>query len=119
MIGNGSMSRILIVEDDPNQQFLMGRALEKDQHEVLMASDAIGAFALLAKMMPDLIVIDLQLPQMDGFALAHKFQDDMCLDVPLIAMSSAVTFDLPAQCERHGFTHFLAKPITIQDLRLQ
>src|ERR1041384_6571666 len=66
--GLGSM-RILVVDDHEEVLELVGRALERDQHEVLSAATAEQARALLASKQPDLVVLDLGLPDGSGEAL--------------------------------------------------
>ena len=80
--------RVLVVDDDPDQRAMMRRALERDGHEVLEAADGHAALALMTERPPDLVVLDLVMPGMDGFELLEALQHRLPLrDVPIVVVS--------------------------------
>src|ERR671934_92218 len=86
------MARILVVEDTPDTRNLIRVKLTKAGHEVFTAEDGEAALALTFKHNPQLIVLDLMLPKLDGFAVARKLR------------ATALTRNLPilmltAKCE--------------------
>jgi DNA-binding response OmpR family regulator len=64
--GGGTMSLILVVEDDRNQRTLYSRELTEDGYEVVMAADGKEALRVFGERTPDVVVLDIQMPNMDG-----------------------------------------------------
>ncbi|MFW6163364.1 MAG: response regulator [Planctomycetota bacterium] len=78
------MATLLLVEDDRHQRLLVAEELEADGHTVLRAADAREALVWMAKTRPDLVILDVRLPGMDGIALLGKLLDhDRLLPVVL------------------------------------
>ncbi len=69
------MARLLVVDDDPNQRRLYAQELAEDGHEVVTASDGKEALALLESAPPDLVVLDIEMPGMDGVEALGKMLD--------------------------------------------
>jgi CheY-like chemotaxis protein len=66
------MSRILVVDDEPDERFLLRRMFERAGHEVLDAADGAAALAIVRESAPDLIVTDMMMPVMDGPELIRQ-----------------------------------------------
>jgi signal transduction histidine kinase/ActR/RegA family two-component response regulator len=120
----GSPLRILVVDDNQDAADLLGTLLAVDGHEVLTAHDGLGALALVEDAAPDVAVLDLGLPVMDGFELAALMRGRLGDAAPVFI---AVTgYGQPADRDRSrdaGFQAHLVKPVdagvllaTIRDL---
>jgi len=111
--------RVLIVEDDPDTVGLLSSTLRQIGFTPLVASDGYEALALARRYRPDLILLDLRLPGMDGYeSLTHLKRDAVTQTIPIIAMSAHVAH---AEQERNrlvalGAASFVPKPFSVEDL---
>jgi len=81
--------KILIVEDDSFLQGLASRKLTKEGFEVVIASDSVKAFEVLEKGNPDIILLDLLLPKIDGFEILEKIKAvDKTKNIPVVVFSN-------------------------------
>lgn len=105
-------ARILVVEDHPASLEMMDYLLRAMGYETLLAKDGPTALEIAAHTRPDLVVCDLQLPQMSGYEVAERFKADPAMqDVPMIAVTA---FSMPGDKERilaSNFEGYYAKPI--------
>jgi two-component system sensor histidine kinase/response regulator len=112
-------SRILLAEDNVVNQRLAARILEKAGHSVLIVSNGREAIAALQGEIIDLVLMDVQMPQMDGFEAARAIRKDEIGNkkhIPIIAMTAhAMTGDRD-RCLAAGMDGYIAKPIRAQDL---
>ncbi|HEY8208961.1 MAG TPA: response regulator, partial [Myxococcaceae bacterium] len=93
---------------------------EGETYKVLIASSARGAFDHLASVKPDLVILDLVLPDRSGYEIAeHIRQDPRTQEVPVLAVSARLQPSHRAQAEEAGATAFLGKPVTKRDLMRQ
>ena len=82
------MSRILVVDDEPDERFLLRRMFEREGHEVLDASDGAAALIIVRESLPDLIVTDMMMPVMDGAELIWRLRSEPATaDIPILAAS--------------------------------
>ena len=110
------MARILVVEDNPDNMMLTVMLLESAGHAVLMAVDAEAGLALARAERPDLILMDIQLPGMDGLeATALLRQDDATRSVPVIALTALAMKGDEERIRAAGCDGYISKPIGIQD----
>jgi len=80
------MSRILVVDDEPDERFLLRRMFERAGHEVLDAADGAAALAIVRQSAPDLIVTDMMMPVMDGPELIRRLRSDPATaGIPIMA----------------------------------
>lgn len=80
------MSRILVVDDEPDERFLLRRMFEREGHEVLDASDGAAALAMVRESAPDLIVTDMMMPVMGGAELIRRLRSDPATaGIPILA----------------------------------
>lgn len=104
--------RVLLVEDNPDNRYLASVLLEQEGYVVVPASSGHDALTLLAADRFAFALLDLQLPDMDGFELAARIRrNPVWKDLPLIAVSA---FAMPADRRRAfeaGCTGYLEKPI--------
>jgi len=104
--------RILLVEDNPANQLLAAAVLERDGFEVVVVESAVDALTAIAFRTPDLILMDIQLPEVDGLTLTRQLKaDPSTAAIPIVAMSAhAMTVDRDNALEA-GCAGFITKPI--------
>jgi DNA-binding response OmpR family regulator len=114
----GTVARILIVEDDPPSMDLAVRIVRREKHEPITTSDGKTALALALSVRPDLILLDLHLPQLDGWGFLMLFrQREWAKQVPVIAVSASATLPEREMALRAGCDDFLAKPFYPDDMK--
>ena len=110
--------KILHVEDDAGNHCFVARVLEADGHEVVRAVDGAAALEALAEWRPDLIILDIGLPEMDGFELVERARALGLADgIPIVALTGWVGPAERARASRAGFAAFLEKPLRLAELR--
>lgn len=110
--------RVLCIEDNPVNMLLVSRIVEAEGHELLRAADGPTALALLETTVPDIILLDINLPGIDGLELARRFRADTRLEtVPLIATTAQVLVGDRERCLEAGCNDYLPKPLDIRKLR--
>src|SRR5271168_3227659 len=82
-------SKILLIEDNPENRYLVTFLLQQRGHQVIQAETGPLGLELAAKIRPDLILLDIQLPGMDGHAVARALKNDPHLkSIPIVAVTS-------------------------------
>jgi two-component system cell cycle response regulator DivK len=110
------MAKILVVEDNPDNMLLTVMLLESVGHDVLSAVDAEAGLTLARAEQPDLILMDIQLPGMDGLeATALLKADPLTRAVPVIALTALAMKGDEERIRAAGCDGYIAKPIGIQD----
>lgn len=110
--------KVLCVEDNPVNMLLVSRIVEAEGHELIRATDASAAEAILADTVPDIILLDINLPGKSGLDLAREFKgDDRLAPVPLIATTAQVLVGDRERCLEAGCDDYLPKPLDIRKLR--
>lgn len=105
---------VLVIDDHEPNLLLAECVLEADGMHVLRALDADAARASLRARRPDLILLDIQLPGVDGLSLAREFRADARLaGVPVIAFTAHAMHGDEARFCAAGFDGYLAKPIDV------
>jgi DNA-binding NtrC family response regulator len=104
-----SKSNILIIDDQPSVRFGLRSLLEAEGHRVMEAEDGRQALALLTEHAPQLILLDLRLPDTDGLDLLQRIKaiDD---DVPVIILTAHGTIEMAISALKNGAENFLTKP---------
>lgn len=111
--------RILLAEDNVVNQRLAIRVLEKRGYDVIVAHNGREALALLEKEAFDLVLMDVQLPEIDGFeatAILRKKEEKTGAHIPIIALTAHVMKEDQARCLRVGMDEYLSKPISADAL---
>ncbi|HEX8187300.1 MAG TPA: response regulator [Pyrinomonadaceae bacterium] len=103
---------VLVVEDYADSRFMMGRLLEMSGYRVLEAADGREAVDTAERECPDVVLMDLQMPVLDGFTATSLIRriESTCR-VPVIAVSAQSTEDFVSAARRVGCDHFVAKPV--------
>jgi CheY-like chemotaxis protein len=111
--------RILIVEDDPESLQMMGALLTLWGHEPVLAEAGPAALAALRQAMPDVILLDLGLPGMDGFEVARTVRrlPGGGASVLIVAVTAFRGEEHQRQAREAGFDKYLMKPVDIDTLR--
>ncbi len=103
---------LLVVDDNRVNRLLLGRALEQLGHSVAFAENGRQALEALAQRRVDLILLDIEMPEMDGYqTLAALAADPRLRDVPVVMMSSVEEVDSVARCIEMGAEDYLFKPV--------
>ena len=104
------MAKILFVEDDPLIVKIYSTRLKADGHEVFSAENGEDGLKLAFEIMPDLIVLDVMMPKMDGFGVLEKLRaDETMKDKPVLMYSNLNNEDEMARAKQMGVTEFLIK----------
>ena len=109
--------RILLVDDNPIAQTITSTILRKHAYEVDCASSGAEAVRCVAASHYDLILMDLQMPGMDGFQTMSALRGSgECQGVPILALTANTEEDYREACAKHGMDGFLEKPIRPREL---
>ncbi len=105
-------SRILIIEDNEQNLYLTTFILQQHGYEVFQARDGREGIRLAAEVRPDLILLDIQLPEIDGYAVARELRSNPQLDaVPIVAVTSYAMLGDRERILAEGCTGYIEKPI--------
>lgn len=110
------MANILVVDDEMGIRELLSEILGDEGHVVTMAENAQQARQIRASTTPDLVLLDIWMPDTDGVTLLKEWQRDRMLTMPVIMMSGHATIDTAVEATRIGALNFLEKPISLQKL---
>ena len=107
-----STASILIVDDDPGTRFLMRSALEHLGFEVIEAADGIEGYQRYERHRPDLLLVDVMMPRMNGYELCSKLRGQAhSAYVPIVVVTIADDMPSIARAYDAGATEFVAKPV--------
>ena len=110
------MANILVVDDELGIRDLLFEILNDEGHSVDLAENAAQARALRSAQRPDLVLLDIWMPDTDGVTLLKEWSSTGLLNMPVIMMSGHATIDTAVEATRIGAMAFLEKPITLQKL---
>jgi DNA-binding NtrC family response regulator len=110
------MATILVVDDEIGIRELLSEILGDEGHAVLLAENAGQARALREQEQPDLVLLDIWMPDTDGVTLLKEWSVKGLLTMPVIMMSGHATIDTAVEATRIGALDFLEKPISLQKL---
>jgi two-component system, sensor histidine kinase and response regulator len=111
--------RILLAEDNAVNQKIACRVLEKQGYEVTVAADGHQALAALAEAEFDVVLMDVQMPEMDGFettAAIRALERETGRHLPIIAMTAHAMQGDRERCIAAGMDDYVSKPLKIQEL---
>jgi CheY-like chemotaxis protein len=111
------MMRVLVIDDEPDVLLLCRLNLEHAGHEVLGALEAAEGLALARETRPDVVVLDLMLPAMDGYqVLAALQQDAATRDLPVVILTAKAQMKDRMRCWEDGASDFVTKPFPPEQL---
>ena len=110
------MPTILVVDDELGIRALLSEILTDEGHTVELAENAAQAREARTQQRPDLVLLDIWMPDTDGVSLLKEWSSAGQLDMPVIMMSGHATIETAVEATRIGALAFLEKPITMQKL---
>ena len=110
------MANILVVDDELGIRDLLSEILNDEGHQVELAENAAQARAARNRAKPDLVLLDIWMPDTDGVTLLKEWSTSGLLTMPVIMMSGHATIDTAVEATKIGAMAFLEKPITLQKL---
>lgn len=112
-----SANKILLVEDSKTASAVLKEVLENEGHSVFLAGDGVTGVALARREKPDLVLLDLLLPKLNGYEVCNTLKrDSSTRHIPVLIIS---TLDSPESLEKVrscGATNFMKKPYNLDDL---
>jgi two-component system cell cycle response regulator DivK len=109
--------RILVVEDNPDNRTLITDVLASMNYEVLVAEDGEEGVAKAEKEVPDLILMDLSLPKVDGWVATKMIKQNAALsDIPIIALTAHAMVGDREKALEAGCNDYVSKPIDLREL---
>ena len=114
------MAKILIIEDNDQNLYLETFILQRNGHEVIQARNGEMGIALAAQTIPDLILLDIQLPGMDGYTVAENLRKHPILaNIPIIAVTSYAMTGDRERILAAGCTSYIEKPINPETFHVE
>jgi DNA-binding NtrC family response regulator len=110
------MANILVVDDELGIRDLLSEILNDEGHNVELAENAAQARAARGRSRPDLVLLDIWMPDTDGVTLLKEWSTTGMLSMPVIMMSGHATIETAVEATKIGAQSFLEKPITMQKL---
>lgn len=113
------MARILIVDDEPNNQRILNYTLKKAGYETMTAADGNAALSLLRANTPDLAIVDVAMPVMGGFTAAkliRRSEAGTNRHIPIIAVTANAVSGVREMCLESGVDDFVSKPVALADV---
>ncbi|MBE7366782.1 response regulator [Ramlibacter pallidus] len=110
------MANILVVDDELGIRDLLSEILNDEGHTVELAENAAQARAARQRMRPDLVLLDIWMPDTDGVTLLKEWSTTGLLSMPVVMMSGHATIETAVEATKIGAHSFLEKPITMQKL---
>jgi CheY-like chemotaxis protein len=111
------MPKILLVEDNETNRDMLRRRLERKGYQVVIAEDGEQGYALAQAEKPDLILMDISLPAMDGWQVAHLLKaDDATRHIPIVVLTAHALVSDRAKAFEMGCSDYQTKPIEFERL---
>ena len=112
------MARVLLIDDDQSNLEFMRQLLQLEGHEMVWASDGEQGLALIAQLNPELIICDVIMPHLGGYAVLETVRADSRFSgTPVLLFSAAMNDEARAIGLRRGATEVMAKPFGMVQLR--
>ena len=113
------MSRVLIAEDERASRLIVKQLLEKEGHEVVEAADGQKAYDLAISDPPDIGILDVRMPGMDGFEVLKRLKQHPDTEhMPIVMLTSVPVEKGEPTADRFGASHYLSKPFDPKMLRM-
>jgi len=112
------MKKVLVADDRASGRELIRTVLEQCGHSVFETGDGIEAVRKAQELLPDLIILDLHMPELDGFGALREIRaDERLTATPIVALTASAMQGDRERALSAGFTSYLAKPISLNVLR--
>jgi two-component system cell cycle response regulator DivK len=112
--------RVLIADDKSGGRELVRTVLENEMYDVLEARDGIEAIDMAHLHVPDLIILDLHMPGVDGFGVIQELrQHPAFAETPIIALTASAMRGDQQRAIEAGFTGYISKPVSLKELRAE
>jgi two-component system, cell cycle response regulator DivK len=114
------MTRIVVADDDPVSRGLIRDVLEPQSYEVFEASNGEEALTMIAETRPDLVLLDIQMPVLDGYEVLKKLRADVRFrDIPVAIVTALAMAGDRERALSVGSNAYITKPISVSALRAQ
>lgn len=114
------MEKVLVVDDNRASRELIRAILKTVRCDIIEATNGAQALDLIAQEQPDLVLLDVDMPGLDGLAVVRKIREDTVLaDLPVVAVTASAMGGDREKCIAAGFTAYLTKPMRAAILRQQ
>ena len=114
------MSKILVCDDDTAINELIKVNLELEGHQVVQAFDGTTGFALCKQELPSLVVLDVMMPEADGFTVAQRIRkNDATKDIPILMLTALSQLDDKVNGFNIGVDDYLVKPFEMEELKVR
>ena len=111
------MSKIVMIEDSKAASTVLKEVLESEGHTVLHALDGVAGLALARREKPDLILLDLLLPKLNGYDVCNSLmRDGLTRHIPILIISTLDTPESKEKAKQCGARNFMKKPYNLEDL---
>ena len=111
-MGNNSPGCLLVVDDNKVNRLLLSRSLEQQGHRVEMAENGRVALEMMQTRAYDLILLDIEMPEMNGYQVLEKIASNICFrDIPIIITSALDELESVVRCIEMGAEDYLTKPV--------
>ena len=110
------MAQVMVVDDEVGIRELLSEILADEGHQVLLAENAVAARRVRERLRPDLVLLDIWMPDSDGITLLKEWASSGQLTMPVVMMSGHGTIETAVEATRIGAMDFLEKPIALQRL---
>ena len=110
------MSKILVVDDEIGVRELLSEILREEGHQVAVSENAAQAREMFMKDRPELVLLDIWMPDIDGVSLLKEWASSGLMTMPVVMMSGHGTIDTAVEATRIGAYSFLEKPVALQKL---
>jgi two-component system cell cycle response regulator DivK len=112
------MKKVLVVDDKASSRELIRTVLEQSGYSVCEAADGREALRIARDLLPDLIILDLHMPALDGFGTIQELRlDERFRATPIMAVTASAMQGDRERALAAGFTSYIAKPISLKRLR--
>lgn len=115
------MHKILIVDDEKNMRWAIKRAFKNQPYEFLEATNGEEGLRVFEKEEPDLVLLDLKMPKMDGLTALEKMkalEKDMEKDIPVVMITGHGTTETAVEAMKLGALDYISKPFDVEELRI-
>lgn len=110
--------RILVAEDNEDMALILHQLLESHGHEVTLARDGVETVEMATSQLPDLIIMDITLPKMDGLQATSRIRrNPKTQAIPILAVTAKAMEGDQQKCLASGCDGYISKPFTVKELR--